>query len=116
MGKPTTQTAERRAAVLRAAEARSDKALPEASAQITAADVWEFRNPEDVQASNALVGSTISDTLENCAVVLAFLSDFHARTTCSELSPQAEAGLCSVVNWVWDAIRTQASELEVNRG
>jgi hypothetical protein len=113
MGKPTKQTAERRAAILRAAQARS---VPEASASITAADVWECCNPEDVQASNRLVGSTIADTLENCAVVLAFLSDFHCRKPCSELSPQAEAGLCLVVDWVLDAVEKQASELEVNRG
>ena len=90
--------------------------VAEVSAQITAADVWKFRNPEDVQASNRLVGGTISDTLENCAVVLAFLCDFHARNSGSELSRAAEDGLCSVIDWVLDAVEKQAEALEVTHG
>jgi hypothetical protein len=86
------------------------------SAPITADDVFRFNNPEDVQASNALVGSNISDTLENCAAVLAFLSDFHARTSAGELSEHAESGLCLVVDWVLDAVEKQSSELEVTHG
>jgi hypothetical protein len=78
--------------------------------------VWKFNNPEDVQASNALVGSNISDTLENCACVLAFLSDFHARKPCSEMNDHAEAGLYLVVDWVGDAVEKQLNELEVTHG
>ena len=94
-------------------QARLKASLP-ASAPITAADVWRFNNSEGVQASNVLVGSSIPDTLENCAFVLAFLSDFHARKPGSELSEEAEAGLCSVVDWVLDAVQKQAKELEVH--
>ena|ERR1700682_3644137 len=86
------------------------------SAPLTAADVWEFKNPEDVQASNALVGSNISDTLENCACVLAFLSDFHTRKTHSEMNDGAATGLVLVVDWVLDAVEKQASELVVHHG
>ena len=86
------------------------------SAPITADDVFRFNNPEDVQASNALVGSNISDTLENCAAVLAFLSDFHARTSGSQMNGNAETGLCLVVDWVLDAVEKQSSELEVTHG
>ena len=89
------------------------KASPPASAPITARDVWKFMNPEDMQASNRLVGSNIADTLENCVCVLAFLSDFHARKTGSELSEEAESGLCSVVDWVLDAVQKQAEALEI---
>ena len=74
-------------------QARPVKASPPVSAPITAVDVWEFHNPEDIQASNALVGSNISDTLENCACVLAFLSDFHTRKPCSEMNDEAKTGL-----------------------
>jgi hypothetical protein len=97
-------------------QARLAKVSPPASATITARDVRRFENSEDAQASNALVGSNISDTLENVAVVLAFLSDFHARKSGSELSEEAEAGLCSVVDWIWDAVQKQAEALEVNHG
>jgi hypothetical protein len=97
-------------------QVRSAKALPEASAPITAADVWEFKNPEDVQASNALVGSNISDTLDNCRCVLAFLSDFHARTSASTMNGGAQDGLCLVVDWVLDAVEKQSKELEVDHG
>ena len=114
MGKPTKQAAER-GAILRAAQARSAKALPEASAPITAADVWEFNNSEDAQASNALVGSNIADTLENCGFVLAFLSDFHTRTSIGERD-KSDAGLNLVVEWVLDAVEKQGSELEVDHG
>jgi hypothetical protein len=86
------------------------------SAPITAADVWEFKNPEDVQASNALVGSNISDTLENCACVLAFLSDFHTRKVSGTNVRGAQDGLCLVVDWVLDAVEKQANELEVPHG
>ena len=92
LGKVWPASGAARAELLRKAQANSAKA----SAPITAADVWEFRNPEDMQASNRLVGSNIADTLESCACVLAFLCDFHARKTGSELSGAAEAGLCSV--------------------
>jgi hypothetical protein len=83
---------------------------------ITADDVWRFKNPEDVQASNALIDSTILGTLENCACVFAFVSDFHARKPGSELGDEAAAGLCSVVDWVLDAVQKQASELVVHHG
>jgi hypothetical protein len=86
------------------------------SVPITAANVWEFRNPEEVQASNRLVGGTISDTLESVTCVLAFLSDYHARNSGSELSRTVEDGLCSVIDWVLDAVEKQAKELEVDRG
>lgn len=69
---------------------------------------------EGAQASNALVGDNIPDTLENCAVVLAFLSEFHSRNAVSELSDRVEAGLVSVIHWVEDAIAKQAEELEVD--
>ena len=116
MGKPTKQAAER-GAILRAAQALSAKALPEASAPITAADVWEFNNSEDAQASNALVGSNIADTLENCRYcVLAFLSDFHARKSDSTMNRGAQDGLCLVVDWVLDAVEKQPNELEVHHG
>jgi hypothetical protein len=95
--------------------ARPAKALPEASAPITASDVWDFSNPEDVQASNALVGSNIPDTLENCAVVLAFLSDYHTRNSIGERDG-ADAGLNLVIEWVEDAIKKQANALEVDHG
>jgi hypothetical protein len=78
--------------------------------------VWRFNNSEDIQASNALVGSNISDTLESCACVLAFLSDFHARKSGSQLSRSAEDGLCSVIDFVLDAVEKQAAELEVHHG
>jgi hypothetical protein len=92
------------------------KASVPASASITAAEVRDFRNPEDVQASNALVGSNISDTLDNCGCVLAFLSDFHARKPGSEFGDEAADGLCLVVDWVLDAVQKQASELVVHHG
>src|ERR1700730_14200960 len=92
------------------------KASPPASTPITAVDVWKFRNPEDVQASKRLGGGTISDTLENCHCVLAFVSDFHARKTGSQLSRSAEDGLCSVVDWGLVAVEKQSKELEVDRG
>ncbi len=99
-----------------AKQARPANALPEASGPITAADVWEFKNPEDVQASNALIDSTIVCTLENCSCVLAFLSDFHTRETHSEMNDGAKTGLVLVVDWVLDAIEKQASELGVRHG
>ena len=68
-----------------------------------------------MQASNVLVGSGIADTLENCSFVLAFISDYHARKPCGERD-KAEAGLCSVVDWVLDAVEKQANELEVHNG
>ena len=86
------------------------------SAPITADDVFRFNNPEDVQASNALVGSNISDTLENCAWVLALLSEFHCRKPASELSDEVEAGLVLAIDWVLDAVEKQAKQLEVNHG
>jgi hypothetical protein len=95
--------------------ARSVIGTATAAAPITAADVWDFSNPEDVQASNALVGGNIPDTLENCAVVLAFLSDYHARNSIGE-RVGADAGLNLVIEWVEDAIKKQASELEVDHG
>jgi hypothetical protein len=99
-----------------AKQVRLVKASPPASATITAADVWEFNNSEDAQASNCLVGSNIPDTLENCRFVLAFLSDFHARKSCSEMNDYAEAGLVLVVDWVLDAVEKQSKELEVHHG
>jgi hypothetical protein len=116
MAKPTKQAAERRGAILRAAQARSAKALPEASAPITAHDVWRFKNSEDAQASNALVGGTIADTLESCAWVLAFLSEFHCRKPSSELSDSVEAGMVLVIDWVLDAVEKQSKQLEVDHG
>jgi hypothetical protein len=98
-----------------AKQARVVKALPEASAPLTAADVWRFNNSEAVQASNRLVGDTIPDTLENCAFVLAFLSDFHTRNSIGERD-KSVAGLNLVVEWVLDAVEKQASELEVDHG
>jgi hypothetical protein len=86
------------------------------SAPLTAADVWRFNNSEDAQASNALVGSSISDTLENCRVVLAFLSDFHTRKASGTNVRGAQDGLCLVIDWVLDAVEKQSAELEVNRG
>ena len=85
------------------------------SAPITAADVWEFRNSEGAQASNRLVADTIADTTENCAFVLAFISDFHTRQSIGERD-KSVAGLCLVLEWVLDAVEKQASELEVDHG
>ena len=82
-----------------------------ASAPITAADVYRFNNPEPLLASNALIGRDIIGTLDNCACVLAFLSDFHARKSGSEMNASAQDGLCSVVEWVLDAVEKQSSEL-----
>ncbi len=96
--------------------AKNDSIVTDHSAQVTAADVFRFNNPEAVQASNALVGSNIPDTLENCACVLAFLSDFHARKPGSEFGDEAADGLCLVVDWVLDAVQKQASELVVRHG
>jgi hypothetical protein len=76
--------------------------------------VWEFKNSEDVQASNRLVENNISDTLENCAFVLAFLSEFHVRKPGGEMNEHAKAGLCLVVDWVLDAVEKQANQLEVH--
>jgi hypothetical protein len=94
------------------------KALPPAQAPITAADVYRFNNPEPLLASNALIGRDIIGTLDNCACVLAFLSDFHARKSGSEMNASAQDGLCSVVEWVLDAVEKQSSELlqGVNHG
>jgi hypothetical protein len=86
------------------------------SAPVTASDVWRFNNAEDVQASNALVGNTISDTLEHCASVLAFISDFHTRNSDGQMDDGSETGLVLVVDWVLDAIKKQSKALEVNRG
>ena len=96
-------------------QARPAKALPDASAPLTADAVWEFNNSEEVQASNTLVGDCIPDTLENVAVVLAFLSDFHTRNSIGERD-KSVAGLNLVVEWVLDAVEKQASELEVDHG
>jgi hypothetical protein len=120
MGKTTKQarkvspptSAAAKVELLRKAQANSAKA----SAPVTAADVWRFNNAEDVQASNALVGSTIADTLESCSWVLAFLSDFHVRKPCSEMNEDAEAGLVLVIDWVLDAVEKQANQLEVHHG
>jgi hypothetical protein len=95
--------------------ARPAKALPQASAPITAHDIWRFNNSEGVQASNTLVGDCIPDTLENVAFVLAFLSDYHTRNSIGERDG-ADAGLNLVVEWVEDAIRKQANALEVDHG
>ena len=104
-----------KAKLLRDAQARSlVKASPPASAPITAADVWDFRNSEDAQA-NTLVGDCIPDTLENVAVVLAFLSDYHTRNSIGERNG-ACAGLNLVLEWVEDAIKKQANALEVDHG
>ena len=86
-----------------------------ASAPLTAHDVWRFNNSEVVQESNALVGETIPDTLENCGFVLAFLSDFHTRNSIGERD-KSVAGLNLVIEWVLDAVEKQASELEVDHG
>ena len=95
--------------------ARLAKALPQASAPLTAHDVWRFNNSEVVQASNALVGETIPDTLENCGFVLAFISDFHTRNSIGERD-KSVAGLNLVVSWVLDAIEKQEKELEGHHG
>ena len=92
------------------------KASPPASAPITAHDVWKFNNSEDAQASNALVGSSIADTLESCSWVLALLSEFHCRKPASEVSESVEAGMVLVIDWVLDAVEKQSKELEVNHG
>jgi hypothetical protein len=92
------------------------KVSPPAPAPITTHDVWRFSNSEDAQASNALVGGTIADTLESCAWVLAFLSEFHVRKPCREMNESAEAGLVLVVDWVLDAITKQSKQLEVDHG
>jgi hypothetical protein len=97
-------------------QVRAAKASPQAPALITADDVWDFRNSEDVQASNRLVGGNIPDTLESCAWVLALLSEFHCRKPASELSESAEAGMVLVIDWVLDAVEKQAKQLEVNHG
>jgi hypothetical protein len=92
------------------------KASPPASAPITARDVWRFHNTDGAQGSNALVGPRIPDTLEKCAWVLAFLSDFHTRQSDGAMEEHAEAGLALVVDWLLDAINLQAKELEVDHG
>ena len=96
--------------------AKNDSTVTDHSAPVTAADVFRFNNSDDVQASNALVGSNIPDTLDNCACVLAFLSDFHARKAASTMNGGAQDGLCLVVDWVLDAVEKQAKELEVDHG
>ena len=111
LGKVSPATGAARAELLRKAQQRN---ISKASASITAADVWEFRNSEDAQ-SNCLVADTIADTMENCAFVLAFISDFHTRQSIGERD-KSVAGLCLVLEWVLDAVEKQAKELEVNHG
>ena len=84
------------------------------SRPITAADVRRFENTDAAQASNALVGPRIPDTLENCAAVVAFLSDFHTRLSGGAMDDGAEAGLNLVIDWLLDAIHLQSKELEVD--
>jgi hypothetical protein len=86
------------------------------SAPVAARDVWRFHNTDAAQGSNALVGPRIPDTLENCARVLAFLSDFHTRQSDGGMDDGAEAGLALVIDWLLDAVKLQSKELEVNHG
>jgi hypothetical protein len=92
---------------------KQSRASPPASVPITAADVWRFKNSEAAQASNGLVGPVISDTLDNCAAVLSFVSEFHCRVPATELAEESETGLTYIVDYVLDAIEKQSKELEV---
>lgn len=70
----------------------------------------DISNSEAVQASNGLIASVVSDTLDNCAAVLAFVSEFHCRKPASE-SELIEEGLVYVIDYVLDAIEKQSKAL-----
>jgi hypothetical protein len=69
-----------------------------------------------VQASNRLIGIHVVDTLDSCAAVLSFVSEFLCRKPASELSDEVEEGFTYVVDYVLDAIEKQSKELEARHG
>ena len=73
-----------------------------------------LNNSEAVQASNGLIGGSIIDTLNGCACVLGFISEFHCRKPAGELTPEVEAGLVYVVDHVLDAIEKQSKEMQAD--
>lgn len=79
---------------------------------ITAPDVWRFDNPNEIIASNLLVGSGIVDTLENCASVAAFLWHYHALAQPSEIEDRAQSGLARITELLLDALIKQIDALE----
>jgi hypothetical protein len=74
---------------------------------------WRFNNSDDVQASNGLIGPDVRDTLDSCAAVLSFVSEFHCRLPASG---EFEEGLTYVVDYVLDALEKQSKEMEATHG
>jgi hypothetical protein len=70
---------------------------------------WRGDLQEDIRDRNYLIGLGADETMSMCADVLAFVCDFHLRTSHDELEEDVDHGEYLVLRVVQDALNMQAN-------